>query len=114
MQTATIDASTREAVNGFLRAAKRTFPVSGAMLFGSRARGDNRLDSDADLAVFLTGAPGPFVGTKLAMADIAYDVFLDKGILIQPLPIWEQEWRDPERYPNPRLLARIRRDGVAL
>lgn len=111
---AEIDASTREAAGAFLEVASRTFPISGAMLFGSRARNNNSPDSDADLAVFLRGDVGSFVGTKLAMADIAYDVLLEKGILIQPLPVWEQEWQHPERYPNPRLLANIRRDGIAL
>ena len=111
---AKIDASTHEAASAFLEAARRTFSISGAMLFGSRARNDNSPDSDADLAVFLKGDVGSFVPTKLAMADIAYDVLLEKGILIQPLPIWDQEWQHPERYPNPRLLANIRRDGIAL
>ncbi|MET3614519.1 antitoxin ChpS [Rhizobium aquaticum] len=106
--------STREAAGAFLEAARRMFPISGAMLFGSRARHDNSPESDADLAVFLKGDVGSFVGTKLAMADIAYDVLLEKGILIQPLPVWELEWQHPERYPNPRLLANIRRDGIAL
>jgi predicted nucleotidyltransferase len=111
---ALIGASTLEAAGAFLELAKRAFPISGAMLFGSRARDDASSDSDADLAVFLKGDVGSFVRTKLAMADIAYDVLLEKGVLIQPLPIWEQEWQHPESDPNPRLLANIRRDGVAL
>lgn len=111
---ADIDASTREAAGTFLEAARRRFSISGAMLFGSRARNDNSPDSDADLAVFLNGDADSFVRTKLAMADIAYDVLLEKGVLIQPLPIWEQEWQHPERYPNPRLLANIRPEGIAL
>ena len=87
---------------------------SAAPFCSVAARHDNSPDSDADLAVFLKGEVGSFVPTKLAMADIAYDVFLEKGVLIQPLPIWEQEWQHPERYPNPRLLANIRRDGITL
>ncbi len=110
----TVDAVTREAASDFLDAGKQIFPISGAVLFGSRARLDNMPDSDADVAVFLKGDVGSFVRTKLAMADIAYDVLLEKGVLIQPLPIWENERREPERYPNPRLLANIRRDGVPL
>lgn len=109
-----IDASTRDAADAFLESAKQKFPVSGAMLFGSRARRDNKPDSDADLAVFLAGEIGSFVKTKLAMADLAYDVLLETGVLIQPLPIWEQEWQHPDSYPDPRLLANIRRDGIFL
>jgi antitoxin ChpS len=111
---ATIDAETFEAAGAFLAAARRAFPVSGALLFGSRARQESCAESDADIAVFLSGAVGSFVKTKLALADIAYDVLLEKGVLIQPLPIWEQEWRSPDSYPNPQLLANIKRDGIPL
>jgi len=51
---------------------------------------------------------------KLAMADLAYDVLLDTGIRIQPLPIWESDWEHPESYSNPALLRNIGRDGVRL
>ena len=84
------------------------------ILFGSRARNTHNVESDADLAVLLQGAPGKFLSIKLAMDDIAYDVLLDTGIRIQPLPIWEEEWAHPERYSNPRLLENINREGVHL
>jgi predicted nucleotidyltransferase len=88
--------------------------VLGVILFGSRARRTHRPDSDADVAVVLRGRPGKFVATKLAMADLAYDVLLDTGIRIQPLPIWEKEWGHPETYSNPRLLRNIEREGIRL
>lgn len=55
-----------------------------------------------------------FVATKLALDDVAYDLLLDSGIRIQPLPIWEPEWAHPKRYSNPRLLENIAREGLAL
>jgi hypothetical protein len=48
------------------------------------------------------------------MANIAFDILLDTSILISPLPIWEEDWRRPELYENPRLLENIRREGVVL
>lgn len=84
------------------------------MLFGSRARGAFRPDSDADVALLLDGPTGRFAETKLALADIAYEVLLETGIRIQPLPVWEAEWEHPETYPNPRLLQNIEREGIAL
>lgn len=88
---------------------------AGAVLFGSRARGQARDDSDVDVAVILKGSSdGAFLRTKLAMADVAYDVLLDTGVYIQPLPLWEDEWRQPERHPNPRLVENIRREGIPL
>ena len=113
-QKFSIDAETLKAVQAFLDHLKGSYPVHKAVLFGSRARGTFRSDSDADVAVFLDGTPGRFVETKLALADIAYDVLLETGIRIQPLPIWEIEWVHPETYPNPRLLQNIEREGIAL
>jgi len=66
------------------------------------------------VAVLLRGRPGRFAATKLALADLAYDVLLETGIRMQPLPIREEEWVHPERYSNPRLLHNIRREGVRL
>jgi hypothetical protein len=66
------------------------------------------------VAVLLAGLSGDFVATKLALDDVAYEVLLDCGIRIQPLPIWEGEWAHPERYSNPRLLENIAREGFAL
>ena len=48
------------------------------------------------------------------MADVAFDVMLETGILISPLPIWLDEWMNPENYSNPDLLRNIDREGVRL
>ena len=90
------------------------WPVQSTLLFGSQARGNARVGSDTDVAVLLRGKPGDFVATKLALDDVAYDVLLDSGIRIQPLPIWEGEWAHPAQYSNPRLLENIAREGLAL
>jgi predicted nucleotidyltransferase len=82
-----LDPDTEHAVRAFLAKTDRQYDVTGAILFGSRARYGHRPDSDADVAVLLRGRPGEFVPNKLAMADIAYDVLLETGIRIQPLPV---------------------------
>ncbi len=85
-----------------------------AYLFGSRARRQENAGSDVDVAIVLGGLRGDFLAAKLAMADVAYDVMLETGVLIQPLPLWQQEWDHPDAHPNPRLVRNIRRDGVPL
>ena len=60
-------------------------PLAGvsAHLTNRRARKSHLADSDADVAVLLHGRPGKFVATKLAMGDLAYEVYevlLTKGI----------------------------------
>lgn len=61
----------------------------------SRASQSHRPDSDANVAVLPHGHPGQFIATKPALADLAYDVLLNTGIRIPPLPIWEEEWEHP-------------------
>ena len=50
----------------------------------------------------------------MAMNDIAYDILLDTGIRIQPLPVWEGEWAHPESDGNPLLLRNIAHEGIPL
>lgn len=109
-----LDANTAHALDLFLEQVRAVFDVEGAYLFGSRARQDHRPDSDADVAILLRGQHQRFLHTKLAMADIAYDVLLETGIDISPLPVWLDEWEHPETWSNPRLLENIAREGVRL
>lgn len=109
-----LDADTARAARLFLVSVSRNHAVRAAVLFGSRARGGFRDDSDADIAVLLEGPHRPFLATKLELADIAYDVLLETGIHIQPLPLWEDQWEHPETFSNPRLIENIRREGIPL
>jgi predicted nucleotidyltransferase len=111
---AEIDKDTQRAARAFIAKITTQYDYAGAILFGSRARRNNRPDSDADIAILLHGVPGKFVDVKLAMADLAYDVLLDTGIRIQPIPIWDDEWAHPETYTNPHLLRNIEREGIRL
>lgn len=114
MNPTELDSVTDYAVRAFVDRLAGRFDVAWAVVYGSRARHEHRQDSDADVAVILHGAKGPFLDTKLAMADVAYDVLLETGVLIQPLPIWEEEWAHPEAFMNPALLRNISRDGVRI
>lgn len=104
----------REAVLVFREKLSDRFNSVQLILFGSRARGDYHNESDTDVAVILAGQPGDFVATKLAMADLAFDVLLDTGVLIQALPVWESEWANPDAYSNPELLRNIAQKGIVL
>lgn len=111
-----IDHETEKAVRRFLVliAARHDYDMHGAIVYGSRARGTHRPDSDADVAVLLGGEPRQALATTLAMADAAYDVLLETGINISPLPVWLDQWERPERHSNPALLRSIAREGVRL
>ena len=109
-----VNSDTERAVRAFLERISDRYPVIGARLYGSRARADHALDSDADVAVLLKGPRGDPVAVGVEMAGVAFDVLLDMEIWVSPLPIWEDDWRHPETFSNPRLLENIRRDGIEL
>jgi len=110
----TIDVTTQVAARAFLNKIFEKYDFSMAILFGSRARNEHHSESDMDIAILLKGMPGDFVETKLDMDDLAYEVLLDTGIRISPLPIWSEEWAHPENYSNPSLITNIQREGIRL
>ena len=109
-----IDTETERAARAFIARVASHYALAGAILFGSRARRDHCSGSDADIAVLLHGAPGRRIDEALKMADFAFDVMLETGVLIEAIPLWKEEWEHPERFSNPALLENIRREGVRL
>lgn len=114
MDATLVDQDTEEAVRMFLGLIAQDYDTDGAILFGSRVKGTHRPDSDADVAVILKGKHQRFLPTKLAMADIAFDVLLETGISISPFPVWKDEWEHPETFSNPQLLHNIAKEGMVI
>jgi predicted nucleotidyltransferase len=78
------------------------------VLFGSRARGDAREDSDYDLAVFLKDVqPGMVEWYRLADLRLR---FLDAGgPFFDAIPFRASDYNSPRQ-----IMAEIRRDGLTL
>ena len=109
-----IDVATEKAIRNFISRIADTYSIAGVILYGSRARCTHRTDSYVDVALLLNGERKDFVDTKLAMADVAFEVMLETGLRISPLPVWLIEWEHPEEYSDPQLLRNIELEGIRL
>jgi len=107
-----LDPETERAVRTFLARIPPELNTEKAIVFGSRARGDNRPDSDADLAlIFERGNEWSIVGL---LGGLSFDVLMDTGILVQPVPISTFDWMHPEKFPRPGFLRNIAAEGIAV
>lgn len=82
--------------------------IERVVLFGSRARGDHRPDSDYDVAVFLKGYGG-FGDELTPIVDIETGILFDTGAVINAMPLREGSHEDRTIF-----MAELRRDGVDL
>jgi predicted nucleotidyltransferase len=102
----------RQAVKEFMQRVKRAFPrrVKRMILFGSKARMSNDLDSDIDILLVTNNEDWRFCH---AISNIAADVSLDCDVLLEPHVIEQTRW---ERMRRGRfvLYETVRDEGVAL
>jgi uncharacterized protein len=110
------EAEVERALARFLEAAQRHYGdrLKGLYLFGSRARGDFRPDSDADVAVVLEdGDWTPWV-ERWALHRLAYEPSLNSGLFIQPWVFSASQWDDNNAQEPANLLRSVKRDAVRL
>ncbi|HEX2791176.1 MAG TPA: nucleotidyltransferase domain-containing protein [Steroidobacteraceae bacterium] len=108
-----LDPETEAAVRVFLARLPADLRLERAILYGSRARGEGRPDSDADLALIVANNADDWelVGN---LAELAFYVFLETGIQIQAVTISLRDWLHPEGHMRPGFLQNVAREGVVL
>jgi predicted nucleotidyltransferase len=79
-----------------------------AVLFGSRARGDARPDSDYDVAVFIR-EPDRWLDEVIRLAGLGADILMDTGTVISAKPFRAGAYNEP--LP---LMREIQREGLDL
>ena len=88
--------------------------VRGLYLFGSRARGDHKADSDIDVAVVLDAADLDLRQEKWVLVDLAFEPSFDLGLHISPWPFAHSEWENAERPSARPLLRNARREAFPI
>ncbi len=78
------------------------------VLFGSRARGDARADSDYDVAVFLEDLDN-FGQEAGRIAEIETDILYDTGAVISAMPFRAGSYQE-----RTGLMGELRREGLDL
>lgn len=93
-------------IREFKRRAEKALPggVVRVVLYGSRARGDARPDSDWEIAVFVAGEPTS--DDRGILSDIGFDLMLEHGQYFQAIAI--DAARKPEQY---YLVKNVLKDG---
>jgi predicted nucleotidyltransferase len=82
--------------------------IERVVLYGSRARGDARPDSDYDVAVFLRTFDG-FGEEAARLARLETDILYDTGAIINALPFRAEAW-----WEHTGLMQELRREGRSL
>lgn len=83
--------------------------LKSMMLFGSYARGEQRSDSDIDIAIILEDFSHACVEIERT-GDIVSSLSLKFDTLISLVPIKEEDWRRRKTA----LISNIKRDGMAV
>lgn len=101
--------TTVERLRAFRRELENKLPgvIADVLLFGSRARGEARPDSDFDLAVLVRGHHVDELDVRRIVLDAAYEHVVD-GYFFAPMLLLE----DYLGASPSDLAQRIRRDGV--
>jgi len=103
----------RKALEDYVAAVRHHYGprLVDILIFGSRARGDARPDSDADLVVILKDGDWRFWGEKMRLSDLAYDALLEAGLWIQAWPVSLSAWQEEDLRKVPFFVVGARPDA---
>ena len=115
-----VDQFTKDAVDAYVSVMRRALdtmdvpPLVAVLLYGSRARGDHTVESDADLALILKG--GEVGRTLQILEDLREGTFpieAEFGFMVSPTIIWSELLESPSLSSNPAFYRNVLAEGIA-
>jgi predicted nucleotidyltransferase len=83
-------------------------------LFGSRARGHARADSDVDVAVILDEFGDDRWAEMRTLDGLGFELEIETGLVLHAWPVTTGEWTDPAGSTARRLVEGMQRDARLL
>lgn len=85
-------------------------PNAQAILYGSEARGDARIDSDIDVLILLDDSEQLTAERELEITRHLYEVEVDTGVIISPMVMLRHMW---ESVTTP-FTINVMKEGIVL
>ena len=98
-------------INKIVALAQVNFPDSEIILYGSKARNDDKKDSDWDLLVLLDSVSLTF-SKEQNILDNFYELELESGEVFSPLIYTKSDWEN--RYLYTPLFQNIQNEGIKI
>ena len=111
LESTPLEGREKRAIEEAVAALKERFELEGAVLFGSKARGDDDRYSDVDL-LLITRRPLHWREEK-AVVELLFDVGIKHGVIFSPLFVSSEEWNGGQFTSFP-VYKEIIRDGAMI
>ena len=82
-----------EVVNQISKAIRQVAPTATAILYGSEARGDARIDSDIDVLILLDGDKMS-LKREMEVTGPLNEIEWRTGVLVSPIVMLRKQWKN--------------------
>jgi len=109
LQSTSIESREKKAIEEAVSSLRERIELEGAILYGSKARGDDDVDSDVDL-LLITPRLLHWREEK-AIVEFLFEVGMRHGVIFSPLFVLSEEWNGG-RFTEFPIYKEIMRDGA--